>query len=110
MVIRTLYVPAFDADEAKIIAESVARGETSELAFHSDQAEVERICAHLNRNRAADSERYETFAVPVQERTTHDGRIMVAWAADKVGDIAAVLMIGALIPVVGFASLWERFA
>jgi hypothetical protein len=92
METRTIFVPAFDEAEARSIAESVARGETSELAFHADRAEVERICDHLNRNRQAGA-RYKTFAVPVRETVTHDGRIMVAWATDKVGDVAASLLI-----------------
>lgn len=103
---RTLYVPAFDQSEARIVAESIARGETGLLAHHTDRAEVDRICAHLNRNRSG--ERYQTFAVPVRERFVDDGRIFVAWPSDRVGDVAATLTLFAMIPLVGIASLWER--
>lgn len=104
---RTLYVPAFDQSEARIVAESIARGETGLLAHHTDRAEVDRICTHLNRNRSG--ERYQTFAVPVRERFVDDGRIFVAWPFDEVGDVAATLTLFAMIPLVGIASLWERF-
>lgn len=88
---RTLYVPAFDQSEANIVAEAIARGETGLLAHHIDRDEVDRICAHLNRHRSG--ERYQTFAVQVRERFVDDGRIFVAWPSDKVGDIAATLML-----------------
>lgn len=105
---RTLYVPAFDEAEARVIAESIARGETGQLSFHTDREEVDRICAYLNRNRTG--ERYQTFAVPVRERLVDDGRIFVAWPSDHVGDIAATMVLFLLIPLVGIASLWERLA
>ena len=107
MNVRTLYVPAFDQSEARIVAESIARGETGQLSYHTDRDEVDRICAHLNRNRPG--ERYQTFAVPVRERLVDDGRIFVAWRTDSVGDAAAMFVIFAMIPFVGIASLWERF-
>lgn len=103
---RTLFVPAFDQSEANVVAESIARGETGLLAHHTDRAEVDRICAHLNRNRSG--ERYRTFAVPVRERFVDDGRIFVAWPSDSVGDAVAAIVIFAMIPLVGIASLWER--
>lgn len=105
---RTLYVPAFDEAEARVVAESIARGETGQLSFHTDREEVDRICAYLNRNRAG--ERYQTFAVPVRERLVDDGRIFVAWPSDRVGDIAATIVLFLLISLVGIASLWERLA
>lgn len=104
---RIFYVPAFDEAEARIIAESVARGETSTLAYHTDRAEVERMCAHLNRSRNVGA-RHQTFAVPVSDRVSHDARIKVAGFADRVGDALAMVAIFALIPLVGLASLWER--
>lgn len=89
MKTRTLFVPAFDQSEANLVAEAIARGETGLLAHYTDRDEVNRICAHLNRNRP--SERYQTFAVQVRERFVDDGRILVAWPVDKLGDIAAML-------------------
>jgi hypothetical protein len=86
---RTLFVPAFDQSEANTVAESIARGETGLLAHYTDRDEVDRICAHLNRNRLG--ERYRTFAVQVRERFVDDGRIYVAWPTDQIGEIAATL-------------------
>lgn len=103
MTARILYIPAFDEAEARIIAESVARGETGELAFHSDRSEVERMCAFLNRDRAG--LRYQTFAIEVSTTTTHDGRIKVARLVDRAGEMAAAVLLFALIPVVGLATL-----
>lgn len=107
---RTLYVPAFDEAEARVIAESIARGETGQLAQHTDRDEVDRICAYLNRSRAAGAQ-YQTFAVPVRERLVDDGRIYVAWPSDNIGDVAAAFLITVVGPfAVGLASLYEVLA
>jgi hypothetical protein len=108
---RILFIPAFDESEARVIAESVARGETTSPAFTSDnRAGADQMCAHLNRNRPANRPQYQTFEMEVRETTTHDGRIMVAWAVDKVGDVAATVALFATIAIVGWASCFEVFA
>jgi hypothetical protein len=105
---RVLFIPAFDKAEATIIAESVARGETTSPVFTSStRAEADLSCAHLNRNRPANRPRYQVFEMATRETTTHDGRIMVAWAVDKVGDVAATVALFASIAIVGWASCWE---
>lgn len=107
MTVRALYIPAFDEAEARIIAESVARGETGELAYHTDRAEVDRICAYLNRDRGGP--RYQTFAVEVSTTTTHDGRIKVARLVDRAGDIAAALLLVVGAPMLA-AACWSVLA
>lgn len=109
MTPRTFFIPALDETEARVIAEFVARGETSSPSFHSARADVELICAHLNRSRADGRPHYQTFEVEVRQTTTHDGRIMVAWAADKVGDVAATAALFAYGAAVAFASTWEAW-
>jgi hypothetical protein len=107
---RTLYVPAFDEAEARVIAESIARGETGQLAQHTDRDEVDRICAYLNRSRPAGAQ-YQTFAVPVRARFVDDGLIHVAWPSGRVGDMAAAFLITVVGPfAVGIASLYEVMA
>lgn len=108
---RVLFIPAFDEAEARVIAESVARGETTSPAFTgSTRADADLTCAHLNRNRPANRPHYRVFEMQVRETTTHDGRIMVAWAVDRVGDVAATVALFASIALVGWASCFEVFA
>lgn len=102
MTARTVYVPAFDESEARIVAESIARGETGELAYHTDRVEVDRMCAYLNRDRVG--LRYQTFGVEVSTTTTHDGRIKVARLVDRVGEMAAALVLFVVAPMVAAAG------
>ena len=104
---RTLYTPAFDESEARIVAESIARGETGELAYHTDRVEVDRICAYLNRDRIG--LRYQTFAIEVSTTTTHDGLVKVARLVDRAGEIAAALLLFVVAPIVA-AACWSVLA
>jgi len=107
MTSRTLWVPAFDADEAREIAHAVDAGRMGHIEHYVDQDAAHRVCAHLNR---LGSKRREVFKVTIRDRATHDGFIPVAWPVDRVGDVAAALTLFALIPLVGLASMWEVFA
>lgn len=86
----TYHVPAFDAAEAREIACAVHAGRMGHIEHYIDPAAAQRVCDHLNR---LGSKRREVFIVQVENRATHDGTIPVAWAVDRVGDIAAALMI-----------------
>lgn len=101
------HVPAFDRAEAREIAYAVHAGRIGHIEHYLDPGAAQRVCDHLNR---LGSKRREVFAVEVDQRITDDGVIPVAWPVDKVGDAAAALTLFALIPLVGLASLWERFA
>lgn len=101
---RILYVPATDLDEARVIANGVAAGRIGHLAHYLDQAAAERVRDHLNR--LSPASRREVFRIEV--RHVDDGTIANVWPLDQVGDAMAVLVLFALIPLVGFASLWER--
>jgi hypothetical protein len=101
---RTLYVPATSLDEARTIANGVAAGRIGHLDHYLDQAAAERVRDHFNR--LSPASRREVFRIEV--RVVDDGTIANVWPVDQVGDAMAALIIFALIPLVGFASLWER--
>jgi hypothetical protein len=103
----TYHVPAFDYDEAREIAYAVHAGRMGHTEHYLDAAAAQRVCDHLNR---LSTKHRGIFTVEVDERVTHDGVIPVAWTVDQIGDVAAILVIFALIPLVGLASLWEKIA
>lgn len=86
----TYHVPAFDAAEAREIANAVHAGRMGHIEHYLDPAAAQRVCDHLNR---LGSKRREVFKVDVERRATHDGAIPVARAFDKAGEIAAALLI-----------------
>lgn len=107
MQTTTYHVPAFDAAEAREVAYAVQAGRLKHVEHYLDQAVADRVCAHLNRACATPR---RVFTVILEQRTTDDGRIPVAWPVDRIGDAAATLFLFAMIPLVGFASLFEVFA
>lgn len=107
MKTTTYHVPAFDLAEAREVAYAVQAGRLKHVEHYLDEAAAERVCGHLNRNSAG---KRRVFTVVLEQRTTDDGRIPVACPLDRLGDAAATFAIFAMIPLVGFASLWERFA
>jgi hypothetical protein len=46
----------------------------------------------------------------IERRAVDDGRITNAWTVDQAGDLAAVIVLFLLIPLVGIASLYEVLA
>lgn len=102
----TYFVAAFDEAEAKEIAYAVHAGRLGHGEHYLTRDGASAIRDHLNR---LGSKPREVFEIRVSTRATHDGTIPVAWAVDQIGDAAASFVIFALIPLVGIASLWERF-
>lgn len=104
---RTYFVAAFDAAEAREIAYAVHAGRLGHREHYLTSEGAGAIRDHLNR---LGSKRREVFEIEVGNRVTHDGTIPVAWAVDHVGDVAAALVLFAMIPLVGIASLFEVMA
>jgi hypothetical protein len=103
------HVPAFDRAEAIETAHAVHAGRLVHAEHYRCPEAAARVCGHLNRLTTDRRER-RVFAVVIQPTTTQDGVIPVAWKVDQIGDVAAVIALFASIWLVGFASLWERFA
>lgn len=104
------HVPAFDLIEARETAHAVHAGRIGHAEHYRCPDAAERVCGHLNRL-SADERQRRVFPVAIEIRTTHDGRIPVAWPVDQIGDAAAAFLITVVGPfAVGVASLWERFA
>ncbi len=100
----TIYhVPAIDQTEAFAIAEAVHAGRLLHREHYLDPAAAQRICDHYERLGRTPR---RVFIVGMENRATDDGRINVPRLFDRVGDVAAMAAIFALIPLVGFASLW----
>lgn len=105
MASRTLFVPAADLAEARVIADGVAAGRLGHLDHYLDQAAAERVRDHLNR---LGTRHCELFRIEV--RAVDDGTIANVWPADRIGDVAATITLFAMGALVGLASLWERLA
>lgn len=101
------FVAAFDFTEAREIAYAVHAGRLGHREHYLTREGAEAIRDHLNGLRAT---KREVFEVAVDERTTDDGRIPVAWVVDEIGERAAALILFLLIPLVGIASLYEVMA
>jgi hypothetical protein len=86
----TYYVPAFDLNEAREVAYAVQAGRMKHVEHYLDEAAAERVCAHLNR---LGSKPRQVFTILLEQRVTDDGRIPVAWPVDRIGSIAAALLL-----------------
>lgn len=104
---RTYWIPAETLNAARIIAYAVDAGRVTCVAHYASEEAATKRAALLSEVHRAP---FRVFAIVIERRATHDGVIRVAKPLDRVGEIAAVAAIFALIPLVGLASMWEVFA
>lgn len=104
---RVLWIPAETLNAARHIAYAVEAGRLPMLPHYATEEAAEIRAAFMGQVHART---IPVFAIVMEKRVTHDGVIPVAWPVDRVGDVAAAITLFLLIPIVGFASLWERFA
>ncbi len=107
MTSRTLWIPAENLNIARQIAYAVDAGRLPMMPHYATEEAAEIRAAILAETHARS---IPVFAIVIEKRVTHDGVIPVATLADRAGDAAAAFTLFALIPLVGFASLWERLA
>lgn len=105
---RTYWIPAATLADAGVIARALHRGAIPHMPWHDDEDACRRRADECNALLGARQVR--PFAVLIEVRAVDDGRIVNVWAADRVGDLAATIVIFALIQIVGIASLWELLA
>ena len=108
MKTATYWVPAPTLAEAGVIARAIHRGAVPRMPWHADETACQRRVDECNALLGA--RQVKPFAVVIEERTVDDRRIHNAWAADRIGDIAAIIVLFAMIPLVGIASLYEVLA
>ncbi len=104
----TYWVPAPTLAEAGVIARAIHRRAVPRMPWHGDGIACQRRAEECNALLGA--RQVKPFAIVIEDRTVDDGRIHNAWAADRIGEIAATIAIFALIPLVGIASLYEVLA
>jgi hypothetical protein len=107
MTARTLWIPAENLNAARHIAYAVEAGRLPMLPHYASEEAATIRAAFMGEVHART---IPVFAIVMERRATHDGFIPVAWAVDRVGDVAAALTLFLLPAVVGVASLWEHFA
>lgn len=107
MTARTLWIPAETLNAARLIAYAVEAGRVTCVAHYASEEAATKRAALLSEVHRAP---FRVFAIVIEKRTVDDGRIPVARVVDRVGDVAAVVTLFALIPLVGLASMWEVFA
>ena len=98
---KTYFIPASDADEARAIAEGIAAGRCGHVEHYRTHQRAQTVAEHLNHLAEQNGRATRRQVYTVEIRATHDG-----WIAN-VGEVAAVLVLFAMIPLVGIASLIE---
>ena len=104
----TYWIPATTLAEAGVIARAVHRHAVPRMPWHGDEVACQRRSDECNALLGARP--VKPFAIVIEERTVDDGRILNAWAGDRIGEIAATIALFAMIPLVGIASLYEVLA
>jgi hypothetical protein len=102
---RTLYVPAADIAEARVIAQSIAAGQCGHRPHYETREAAQAIAEHLNRLALQEGRAIRRSVFPITLRAVDDGVIANVWPADKVGDAAAALTLVAILPALA-ASFW----
>lgn len=101
---RTYWIAAEDMDSARRRAYAVEAGRLPYLAHYASEEAATAWADQINAILAVRTAR--VFAIVIEHVTTHDGRIPVARVVNRVGEIAAGLVItigGAWL--VGWSSL-----
>lgn len=104
----TYWIPAATLAEAGVIARAIHRGAVPRMPWHRDEAACQRRADECNGLLGARP--IKPFAIVIEERVVDDGRIVNVWAGDRIGEIAAVIALFAMIPLVGIASFYEVLA
>ena len=102
-MIYTYFIPAANAREARRIAQVVHTGEIRHVEHYLAPERAQVVADHLNRLAEREGRATRRQVFPVEIRAAHDGG---GWIAN-VGEVAAVLVLFAMIPLVGIASLIE---
>jgi hypothetical protein len=104
----TYWVPAPTLAEAGVIARAIHRRAVPLMPWHGDEIACQRRADECNALLGA--RQVKPFAIVIEERTVDDGRIVNVWAGDRIGDLAAAIVLFLLIPLVGIASIYEVLA
>lgn len=104
----TYWVPAPTLAEAGVVARAIHRNAVPRMPWHGDEAACQRRADECNALLGA--RQVKPFAIVIEERTVDDGRIVNVWAGDRIGELAATIVLFAMIPLAGIASLYEVLA
>ena len=104
----TYRIPAATLADAGIVARAIHRGAVPRMPWHGDEVACQRRADECNALLGARP--VKPFAIVIEERVVDDGRIVNVWAGDRVGELAAAIILFAMIPLVGIASLYEVLA
>ncbi|CAD5276961.1 conserved hypothetical protein [Bosea sp. 62] len=104
----TYWIPAATLAEAGVVARAVHRRAVPRMPWHGDETACQRRADECNALLGARP--VKPFAIVIEERTVDDGRIVNVWAGDRIGEIAAAIVLFAMIPLVGIASFYEVMA
>lgn len=91
MKTRTYWIPAACLADASTVARAVHRGAAPHMPWHDSEEACQRRADECNAILGA--RLVKPFACLVEERAVDDGRIVNVWPIDRVGDIAASLLI-----------------
>jgi hypothetical protein len=104
----TYWIPAATLADASTVARAIHRGAIPCMSWHGDEIACRRRADECNTMLGA--RLVKPFAIVIEERIVDDGRIINAWSVDRVGEAAAAIVLFAMIPLVGIASLYEVLA
>lgn len=91
MICKTYWIPAACLADAGTVARAVHRKAAPLMPWHDSEEACQRRANECNALLGA--RQVKPFAVVIEERAVDDGVIHNAWAIDKVGDLAAALVL-----------------